>query len=146
MAARAAANTGRWGGGVGGGWGPRLTGEGVLGGTGRGASPDASSKLIIRVIYTGEFWLQTQFLLMQACPCLSFRVGVCAVEGGGRCVCLRLPASSPESSGLSFPGPAPLGSPGEFACHVSRRPGGRYRQAPPNREGGGIPGGNGEDP
>lgn len=76
MAARAAANTGRWGGGVGGGWGLRLTGESALGGAGRGAGPDASSKLIIRVIYTGEFGLRTQFLLMQACP--MFRVGVYA--------------------------------------------------------------------
>lgn len=42
--------------------------------SGRGAHPDASSKLIIRVIYTDEFRLQTQFLLMQACP--LFRVGV----------------------------------------------------------------------
>jgi hypothetical protein len=96
---RAAANSAAgWG--VHGGWDWRLTGEGVLGGAGRGASPDASSKLIIRVIYTDEFRFQTQFLLMQACP--LFRAGVCTRMGvcgcwrmsGGTCVTTPEPGSS----------------------------------------------------
>lgn len=42
-------------------------------------SPDASSKLITRVIYTDKFQLQTQFLLMQAWPLL--REGMCMRHG-----------------------------------------------------------------
>lgn len=159
MAARAAANTGRWGGGVGGGWGRRPTGEGVLGGTGRGASPDASRKLIIRVIYTGEFWLQTQFLLMQACP--LFRVGVyagphvCGGAGGaGGQVCVpearawALCTPTPESLGLLSTSPAPLATKpgGERGCLISSRPWGRYPKDPPDGEGGRVPVGDGEDP
>lgn len=77
---RAAANSAA-GRGVRGGWGPRLTGEGCW----AGGSPDASSKLITRVIYTDKFRLQTQFLLMQAYP--LFREGMC--PGVGRmCGCV----------------------------------------------------------
>lgn len=75
MAARAAA--GRWGGGGGmRGGGRRFTGEGVLGGAGRGVGPDASSKLIIRVIYADEF---------QAPNTISPAAGMLAVP----CGCVR---------------------------------------------------------
>lgn len=98
MAVRAAANS-AGGRGMRGGWGPRRTGEGCQGGE---YSPDASRKLITRVIYTDKFRLQTQFLLMQACP--LFHEGMCmrhehgGVGGGGwelnggRCVCLNMGA------------------------------------------------------
>lgn len=60
-------------------------GAGAPGSRGGGAAregerrPDASSKLITRVIYTDKFRLQTQFLLMQACPLL--REGMCMRHG-----------------------------------------------------------------
>lgn len=73
MAASEAAKAGA-GRGCGWGLGPEAHRGGCAGRAGRGARPDASSKLIIRVIYTDELRLQTQFLLMQACP--MFRVGV----------------------------------------------------------------------
>lgn len=75
------------------GLGPQAHRGGLLG----GATPDASSKLITRVIYTDKFQLQTQFLLMQACP--SFHEGMCMNWAnmwlcwglsGGRCVCLSI--------------------------------------------------------
>lgn len=90
MAVRTAANSAARRG-THGGWGLRLTGEGCWG----GATPDASSKLITRVIYTDKFQLQTQFLLMQACPsfhegmCMNWaNVWLCWRLSGGRCVCL----------------------------------------------------------
>lgn len=109
------------------GLGPEAHRGGCAGGTGRGASPDASSKLIIRVIYAGEFWLQTRFLPTQACP--LFRVGVyagpcvceCAGEAGGRCVCLRSGAA-----------PSPLPLPLPTACASSPL---RQLPSPPNQVG-----------
>lgn len=76
MAARAAAGRGAGGGGCRVGGARRFTGEGVLGGAGSGAGPDASSKLIIRVIYADEF---------QAPDTISPAAGMPAVP----CGCVR---------------------------------------------------------
>lgn len=77
-------------------------GAGASGSRGRaagGGTPDASSKLITRVIYTDKFQLQTQFLLMQACPSFHEGMGMswasvwlCWGLSGGRCVCLSIGA------------------------------------------------------
>lgn len=109
MAPSAAANGRRAG--CGWGLGPEARGGACAGGARRGASPDASRKLIIRVIYTGEFRLRTQFLLMQACP--LFRAGVYArprvrpVSGtsGGQVSGVRSSSLSPLSPSAPFPLP-----------------------------------------
>lgn len=109
MAPSAAANGRRAG--CGWGLGPEARGGACAGGARRGASPDASRKLIIRVIYTGEFRLRTQFLLMQACP--LFRAGVYArprvrpVSGtsGGQVSGAGSSSLSPLSPSAPFPLP-----------------------------------------
>lgn len=95
---RSGCQHGRWAWGWG--WGRRLTGGGAgAGGAGgvEGASPDASSKLIIRVIYTDEFQAPNTISPDAGKPCCSawvcVRAGLCAGMRG--CWGAPLPPLSP---------------------------------------------------